>query len=45
VEERFANHRCVQVLQEGEPGNNFLGHEILFYGREILLVSLAEVHI
>ena len=26
--EGFANHRCVQVLQGGEPGNNFLGHEI-----------------
>ncbi len=24
----FANHRCVQVLQGGEPGNNFLEHEI-----------------
>jgi hypothetical protein len=21
--EGFANHRCVQVLQGGEPGNNF----------------------
>ncbi len=26
--EGFANHRCVQVLQGGELGNNFLGHEI-----------------
>ncbi len=32
-----ANHRCVQVDEEGGPGNNFLGHEISFYGGEILL--------
>jgi hypothetical protein len=43
--EGFENHHCVPVLQEGEPSNNFLGHEILFYGREILLVSLAKVYI
>jgi hypothetical protein len=32
-----ANHRCVQVDEAGGPGNNFLGHEISFYGGEILL--------
>ncbi len=39
----FANHRCVQVLQGGEPGNNFLGHEIWFYEGEILLASRTVV--
>ncbi len=32
-----ANHRCVKVNEKDGPGNNFLGHEISFYGGEILL--------
>jgi hypothetical protein len=42
-ERDFANHHCVQMLQGSEPDNNFLGYEIRFYGREILLASLNEV--
>ena len=40
-----ANHRCVQVDEEGGPGNNFLGHEILFYEGEILLGQPVKKHL
>jgi len=40
-----ANHRCVQVDEEGGPGNNFLGHEILFYEGEILLGQPVRKHL
>ncbi len=40
-----ANHRCVQVDEEGGPGNNFLGHEILFYGGEILPGRPVKKHL
>jgi hypothetical protein len=35
-----ANHCCVQVDEEGGPGNNFLGHEISFMEGRFCLVSL-----
>ncbi len=45
VGREHANHRCVQVDEEGGPGNNFLGHEILFYGGEILLGQPVKKHL
>jgi hypothetical protein len=45
AEGEFANHRCVQVDEEGGPSNNFLGHEIAFYEGEILLGQPVKKHL